>query len=808
MQLISAKSSKLSNSLGNFEKIESIQGGIQGSTSNGVFKVVVYKEGVFRISVLQNPSTFSHSYAVVSKPENPSFSIEEDEEKIQIISSNCTLSISKFPVRFTFLTPDNKVINEDDPGFGTSWIGEQVATYKKLQEDEKFLGLGEKTGPLNRKGKGYVNWNTDHFAYGPEADPLYCSIPFYIGVHNELTYGIFFDNSHKTHFNFGASNDRFSSFSADQGEMDYYFFYGNGIPEIIEKYTWLTGRMTLPPLWSLGYQQCRYSYYPESEVQNVADTFRVKDIPADTIVLDIHYMEKYKIFTFDGERFPNPTKMIESLRKKGFNIVVIFDPGIKVEKGYGPYDDGIKKDVFIKYPDGEPYSGEVWPGWCHFPDFSNPKTRDWWAKQMKYYSKIGISGFWNDMNEIATWGQYLPELIQMDFEGDPASMRKGRNVYGMLMARSTYEGALASNPEKRPFNLTRSGFSGIQRYAAVWTGDNVASDEHMMAGVRLVNSLGLSGVAFTGYDVGGFAGNANENLFARWIQLGAFSPFFRGHSMINSRDSEPWAFGEEVEDIARNYIKLRYKFMMYLYSSMKEAATSGMPVARSMAIYHPHDEKIYEGTFQNQYYFGPSVLVAPVESWKDLLKVYFPKGTWYEFFTDTVYNEGVHIVDASKMQLPVFVKGGAIIPISPEVGRNTQNLGKDLEYHIYNGDEENHFDYFEDDGISVDTQQAFYTQKISFNPTQKEIILKQPEGNFKSSFENVRLVLHGFEKANFSLNGEKVKDVKSSYRFIEPISSFDPFGNENGAHLKIAEVLIIKIPENNIKTVLKWSELS
>ncbi len=207
--------------------------------------------------------------------------------------------------------------------------------------------------------------------------------------------------------------------------MNYYFIYDYSVAEIIKQYTHLTGRMEMPPLWSIGYQQCRYSYYPDKEVLTLAKTFREKDIPADVIVLDIHYMESYKIFTWSKRDFPNPHELLVELKALGFNVVVICDPGIKVEEGYQAYEDGVKEQIFIKYPDGTNYTGQVWPGWCHFPDFTNPKTRQWWKEQFKDYINVGVTGFWNDMNEIATWGNMLPENMEMDFEGNKTSMRRG-----------------------------------------------------------------------------------------------------------------------------------------------------------------------------------------------------------------------------------------------------------------------------------------------------------------------------------------------------------------------------------------------
>ncbi|MEM9340831.1 MAG: TIM-barrel domain-containing protein [Bacteroidota bacterium] len=526
-------------------------------TEKETIRLTQYEDGIFRVQLSRNETFDSFHYAIEpSLTLQPIQVTENDPDRLVLHTDQLEVILMKNPFRVIVKDVKGQILNEDDEAFGTSWIGEQVTTYKRLQPDEKFVGLGEKTGPLNKRGRGYQNWNTDHFGYGTETDPIYCSIPFYMGIHQGGAYGIFFNNSYKSHFNFGASNRRFSSFSADAGDMDYFFIHYKSVTEIIQAYSRVTGKLPLPPKWALGYQQCRYSYYPDTEVLHTAARFRDKGIPADVIVLDIHYMEQYKLFTWDHERFPSPEAMINRLKEMGFQVVVMCDPGIKREQGYPTYEDGIEADVFLKYPDGTPYEGEVWPGWCHFPDFTSADTREWWAEQLSAYTKMGIAGFWNDMNEISTWGNSLPELIEFDFDGAGASTRQARNVYGLLMAKSTLEGAQLHLKGQRPFNLTRSGFAGIQKYAAVWTGDNTASDEHMLLGIRMLNSMALSGVSFAGFDAGGFIGNASETLFARWISIAAFTPFFRGHTNVNNKTSETWTFGEHTEQIAKKNISL------------------------------------------------------------------------------------------------------------------------------------------------------------------------------------------------------------------------------------------------------------
>jgi alpha-glucosidase len=776
--------SSQSQSTGKIQKWEKSQFGISGNTATEKFSFKFYNDNILRVTMTRAADIEDFSYSVLQNPSATSWQIVDSVSEINLSTSKFKTKINKEKLLISFTTPSSHIINEDEV-FGTSWNGEQVTTYKKLQPLERFIGLGEKTGNLDRKGSGYTNWNTDNFGYGTGADPLYSSIPFYIGIHGGLVYGIFLDNSHKSFFNFGASNNRFSSFAADAGEMNYYFIYAESVAEIISHYTFLTGRMEMPPLWSIGYQQCRYSYYPDHEVLNIAKTFRDKDIPADTIVFDIHYMEKYKIFTWSKKDFPNPKRLLTQLRELGFNVVVMCDPGIKVEEGYHAYDDGIKNDVFIKYPDGTNYTGQVWPGWCHFPDFTNPKTRDWWKNQFHEYVELGVEGFWNDMNEIATWGNLLPENLEMDFDGNKSSMRRGRNLFGFQMARSTYEGTKALLNNRRPFNLTRSGFAGIQRYAAVWTGDNVAYDEHMMLGVRIVNSMGLSGIAFAGYDVGGFVGNADSKLFARWVSIGALSPFFRGHSMINSRDSEPWSYGEEVEQISRNYIKFRYQLLPYLYSLFYDASISGIPVQRSLAIPYTHDPKIYDGQFQHQYLFGPSIMIVPVESSKEFVKVYFPGDEfWYSVYDGIKYSPKQEtIVECPLHKLPVFVKSGAIIPMQP-VKTHTGERSAQLILHVYNGNTENSFLLYEDDGLTFDYQQnKFAKRTLTFKPKKNQICIGKQDGEFASIVKVVKLVLHGFDSkpSVVRVNGEDRTIVPEMNRFFAGLEKFDPINDPEPA---------------------------
>ncbi|MCW5917702.1 MAG: DUF5110 domain-containing protein, partial [Ferruginibacter sp.] len=457
-----------------------------------------------------------------------------------------------------------------------------------------------------------------------------------------------------------------------------------------------------------------------------------------------------------------------------FETTVIVDPGIKIEPGAEAFERGLKADVYIKYSDGKNYTGAVWPGWCYFTDFTNPRGRDFWEKEVKFFSDYGVKGIWNDMNEIATWGQKMSSNILFDWEGKKTTHLQAHNVYALLMAKSSYLGAKAATNE-RPFNLTRAGYAGLQRYTAIWTGDNISADDHMLLGVRLVNSLGLSGVAFSGVDVGGFTGGPSQKLFARWMQVGAFTPYFRNHSAVNTKSAEPWTFGEEVTEISKNYVSLRYKLMPYLYSNFYEATQTGMPVARSLAIENPFDSKIYNTDYQNEFCFGPSLLVTPVVSTKSIMKVYLPKGSWYDFYNDRkLEGESENYFDLSLSKLPVFVKEGSIIPMQSLVQTTAQLPTDTLMIHLYMGSQPNNFEYYEDDGRSFDYEKSVYYKRIlKYDPSVREFSMEKPEGSYSSHFKFIKLVLHGFgAEDRFSVNDKTVNSKREYCNFLNAENDF------------------------------------
>ncbi len=565
----------ISHQIGSFKEIRKVDHIIHIITEDNMeVQLSVYTPAIIRVRVAPSDLAVSPSYAVVQNGGAEFNKIINGKKELILSTDSLKVVVQKNPLRIDFYNASGQWLDGDLPSLGVSWQGKEVTSYRKLKDDEKFIGLGEKTGPLNRRGLSYVNWNSDKPGYGLQEDPIYSTMPYFMGIHTNNVFGIFFDNSYKSFFNFGGSTDNsMYFFGAEGGDMNYYFLGASTVLQQIQDYTWLTGRMEIPPLWSLGYQQCRYSYLSQQQILDVANRMRQDSIPCDVIYCDIDYMEGYRIFTWNPVNYPNPKKLADSLKSLNMHLVTIVDPGIKIDPdGYQPYITGLKNKYFVRYPDGKPYTGSVWAGRSHFPDFTREAVRKWWGENFSVLVDAGVTGFWNDMNEPAVWGQDIPPLVEFGEGDNTVTLKKARNIYGMQMARATFEGTRSLLNGNRPFILTRAAYSGIQRYSAMWTGDNNPTDDHMLLAYRMINSMGLTGMAFDGVDIGGFTGNPTPELMVRWMSLGVYTPMFRNHTEKGNTSHEPWAWGEENEVLMRHFIQTRYRLLPYIYSSFYEAS--------------------------------------------------------------------------------------------------------------------------------------------------------------------------------------------------------------------------------------------
>lgn len=586
--------------------------------------------------------------------------------------------------------------------------------YKRMYGDEHFYGLGDKTGYLDKKGYDYIMWNSDlpdPHVENPTFRALYKSIPFLIVLRPDCAYGIFVDNPHKTFFDLGFESPEYFSFSAAKGSLDYYFIYGPTMAEVLSEYTSLTGRAPLPQLWTLGYHQSRWSYASAIEVLDLADKFRELQIPCDAIHLDIDYMDSFKVFTSNDTRFPDLTALSDTLSDMGIKLVTIIDPGVKAESGYFLYDTGLQKGYFAQTQDGKVYHNVVWPGDSVFPDFTAADVRKWWAEQTQFQVDHHIRGIWNDMNEPASFHGPLPNDVVFpgDSDTNPLLHEDIHNVYGHLMAKATYEG-LRKNDGRRPFVITRACYSGTQKYATVWTGDNQSLWAHLKMSIPQLLNLGLSGQPIAGTDIGGFGANTTPELLCRWIEANCFSPLFRNHSAKDTRRQEPWQFDQQTLEINRKYIQLHYRFLPYLYDLCYQETQTGLPILRPLVLHYSEDPNTTQ--CNDEYLVGDKLLVAPVtDQGARVRAVYLPDGQWINYWDDTRIQGGRYILQEAPLDYcPIYVKAGSILPVYPAMTSIDPTRLDTLQLHIYPDQNCNTepYQHYQDNGEDFAYEQGEY----------------------------------------------------------------------------------------------------
>ncbi len=534
-----------------------------------------------------------------------------------------------------------------------------------------FYGTGEVIGNLKRNNTSITLWNTDNYKYTTDnGKRLYQSHPWVMGVRDDgSAFGIIADNTWKMSIDITDTSVVFTSL--DGPSFRVFIFEGRTPQDIVQKLGTLTGRIKLPPLWSLGYHQCRYSYMSDSEVRSIADSFRSKQLPCDVIWMDIDYMDQYKIFTFSSSAFPDPAALNTYLHSKKFKTIWMIDPGVKQQSGYFVYDQGTSGNHWVQNSSLTPFVGTVWPGNCVFPDFTRPETRTWWSSLYYNFMSKGIDGVWNDMNEPSvfngTGGTMPPTNIHRGGGGIPQGTHlRYHNVYGRLMVQASREGILQYNPSRRPFILSRSNFLGGQQYAATWTGDNMSSAAHMQLSVPMILTLGLSGQPVSGADVGGYSGNCTADLLSHWMALGTFYPFYRNHSEKGAARQEPWSFGTTTEQVCRIALQRRYRLLPYMYTLLQESASNGMPVMRPLFFADPTDKNLRAQ--QQAFLLGSNLLVIP----KWATNVTMPSGTW----------RSISIVGEDSRNDPyqpnVLLKEGAILPLGQILQSTSDYTGDSL----------------------------------------------------------------------------------------------------------------------------------
>ncbi len=758
--------------------------GIELRNGKMLMRITALRDDVLRIRAARDGALAEDaSWAVLPEARSASVSVTQQSDGTAAGFRTKCLSVA-VELRTGLLTvrdASGKIVEQD--AASVTYNGNAFRLYKAMPGDEHYFGLGDKVGGLDRRNQAFTLWNTDAYRFQESTDPLYKSIPFFLAYRAGTAVGTLMDNTWRSSFDFGKESPDFYSFGAIGGPLDYYIFLGPTPREVIETYAWLTGKPPLPPLWTFGFEQSRYTYTPESRLMEVATRLRADHIPADALYLDIDFQDRNRPFTVNPQTFTDLPTVLKKLHEMHFHVVAISDLHIAKAPGqdYSPYDSGLAANEFLSNPDGSVYTGSVWPGPSVFPDFTRAATRTWWGTLYQPFTRIGFDGFWNDMNEpsifnVPTGTMPLTTVHKIDEPGfipRNATHAEIHNVYGMENSRATYEGLRKLEPDVRPFVLTRATYAGGQRYAATWTGDNSSTWNHLRMSTPMINNLGLSGFAYVGADVGGFAGTATPGLLTKWIEVSAFQPMDRDHTEKGTGDQEPWVDGAAQEDIRRRFIEERYRLMPYIYTVAEEAARTGIPMQRPLFLDYPnaardkHAIDLDPGV-SAEFLLGHDLLIAPspYPEAPDAYTVEFPSATWYDYWTGNRIARApappnpdpnapadasrqlplTTIVTPTLEALPVYVRGGAIVPIEPLVQSTEEEPVGPLTLRVYAGDDCRGALYADDGKSFAYTRGDFLRMGFTCAVTADGLRLQisSHEGAFAAWWKKVRIEVYGW----------------------------------------------------------------
>lgn len=677
--------------------------------SNMKITLTMFENDIVKVFIGDKYEESISTNGVVDDLGKGEFIVEEDSNFVIVKGTKVLTFVDKNTTEISFRDLEGNIINED---FQPSFKDEEGNVYiSKVNDCLAYYGLGEKGGDLNKKGCYTENFNTDDPETDDDSITYYKTIPFYVALKEEATYGIFFDNSFRSYFDMGKEMGDRIFFGAIGGQIQYYFIPGENIKEVVKNYTALTGRMEMPPLWSLGYQQCRFSYFSQEEVRELVKTFEEKDIPLDVVYLDIDYMDGFRVMTFKTPNFDDAAGLIGDLKEKGIRTITIIDPGVKVDEEYPVFKRGKEGNHFTKKLDGEMFIGAVWPGDSAFPDFSNKDCREWWKSELKkFISEHGMDGIWNDMNEPCVFNNDHKTMLETCLHNSDNGViehKEFHNRYGFEMSRCSKEAQEELHPNERGFSMTRATYAGGQRYSSVWTGDNMSLWSQMRMSISMNANLGISGFSFVGNDVSGFGLDSSEELFIRWMEMGPFIPIFRNHSNMYTRRQEPWAFGPRAEKIAKKSIELRYELLPYIYDLYYISHKEGLPIFRPMIMEYEKDMNLLN--MREQFMLGENMIVAPVLYEGERSKtLYLPKGSWFNYFTMEKLQGGKwYKLPCELDEILVFVKEGAIIPTYNKKFRNVKERPNNILLKVF-GENAKGFHY-NDDGHSMEYLEGKYT---------------------------------------------------------------------------------------------------
>lgn len=755
------------HALGAVSMLETTTSKVCLRAGSATVEVTALAPDLFRIGFFPHgrPVSYSSEAVVLRDWESGPVTIREGDGEVTIATSVATAHLALDSLRIGFTDPAGRAFATDDPELGMGWLtpeqapsldmvnplailGTSTRVYKRHQPGARYFGCGERTGELEKTGTHQLFWNIDpprgHTAL---QNNLYVSIPFTMVMADGQAWGLFLDSPARVEFDLAHEDSRRSWFGAENGDLVYYVFCGPTPQAVLERYTQLTGRTPLPPLWSLGNGQSRFSYETAEEIRALARAFRERNIPCDTLYLDIDCLDGYRVFTWDRTRFPDPEGLLSELREMGFHVVCIVDAGVKVDENYEVYTEGRERDLYCKTPQGDDYQNAVWPGVCVFPDFTNPQARAWWGELHRGLLDAGITGIWSDMNEPGLFiplNSTMPPDVIHPGGGKARLHTQVHNAYGSLMVQAAREGLLSLRPQQRPFVISRAGYAGVQRHALIWTGDNSSTWEHLAMSVTQLQNLGLSGVGWAGVDVGGFYGDASGELLARWTEFGIFQPFCRNHSEKQTRHQEPWVFGEPYTSTIRDLLTLRQRLLPYLYTLFDECHRTGAPLLRPLFWRYPEDTDAYGAS--DQFFCGDALLVAPItRSGAKYRHVYLPAGTWFHYWTGERFEGPAHILAQAPLGRPAFyVRANTAIPLWPAMNYVGQNAADQLTLILCPAQGSGSATLYEDAGDGYAYLEGEYARRAircECDGKQIRVILAAQDGNYVPARQHLLLEL-------------------------------------------------------------------
>lgn len=715
--------------------------------------------------------------------------LQEKEECLVFCTETLKLVMEKSPLNFRLYSKEGELVYQDlkERAFDRDYLG-RVTHYSEIDpEKDHFYGFGEKTGHLDKKGRHMRMSPKDAIGYDPEfGEPLYKHIPFYVRVNEEKlhTLGVFYNNSHDAVFDMGNERsgywNSYCYYQAEGGDIDLFLLNGPDMASVLERYTWLTGRPAMPTKQSLGFTASTM-YYAELEKDCDQEIYKVmqkhfkEDIYIDNFWLASGYSSGEEdnlryVFNWNKKRFPEPEKFFEKMEKMGINVIPNMKPGILENHPYRQEFE--KQDAFVKTPDRkEDYVGRWWGGEGRFVDFTGEKGRRIWKELLKEtLLKKGMKTVWNDNCE---YDGIEDRNAFCEFEGMGGTMAELKIIHSNMMAYTGKQALEEVYPERRPYIINRAGFAGIQRYAQVWAGDNLTDWRTVKFNIATIMGMGLSGMTNAGCDIGGFAGPAPEGeLLLRWIQNGIFQPRFCMNSANSDNTvTQPWSYEENLPYVKEAYA-LRYRMLPYLYSVMREASKTGMPVMRPLFLEFPQDIECYRDK-NLTFMFGPAILVANVvEKGAATRKLYLPKGTTWYHMNDhfRAYQGGQTIeIPVDLGSVPMFLRGSGIFITSQDIKCITRDRIKTLEV-LVSCEKDTAFTYYDDDGWSKEFEHGVYAStRISAAAGDKTRITFQKSGDYKEDWDMLHLNLVSREKGAYwvSADGEKLPRFLTKDSFLE-----------------------------------------